>query len=112
MRVRHWVRCWDRYCLAAILAGSMALSTMWVFKVPIYQSPDEPQHLDYAWALSEQSGLFFARDMLRPLPNYYVHPYTHYLVERTGTAHVAFHPENTMPPGYGTGKYFRDLDAN
>ena len=30
--------------LAAIVIGSAALSLLWVFLVPIYQSPDEDAH--------------------------------------------------------------------
>lgn len=108
----HALRCWDRYALALLIAGAMTWSTMWAFRVPIYQAPDEPQHLDYAWALSEINGLYFGRDVMQSQPNYYVHPYTHYLVDRAATGHVAFHPGNTMPLGYGTPRYFRDLDAD
>ena len=49
---------WQRAALAAIVAGSAALTLVWVFLVPVFQAADEPTHFDYALDLHAHRGLF------------------------------------------------------
>lgn len=118
---RHWEGC----ALAGVIAASAAVSLAWVFLVPIYQSPDEPVHLDYALCLYEHGGLFRANDVAaaqrvmeaprfrgRPYIFYLLHPYSLYLADRTELATVHFNAAARMPPGYGTAAYFAELDRD
>jgi hypothetical protein len=100
---------WATLALAALVAASTGLCLRWVFLVPIYQSPDEPAHLDYALALRQNGGLFRPEGPPR-LPLETVHPVTQYLADRTATAAVAFHGDVRMPPGYGTPAFYAALD--
>jgi hypothetical protein len=119
-----WLRK-NRYALALglVVGGAAALSLVWVFVVPIYQSPDEPAHLDYALALYEHRGLIRANDIsvarrIMDTPRwrdfkfvyYQLHPYTRYLAERTEAHSIAFNPPAKVPPGYGTRAFFHALN--
>src|SRR5437879_4920364 len=71
-------RLWPRLGLAVVVAAAAGLALVWVFLVPIYQAPDEPQHLDYALAINTHRGLFQVHGK-----KYYdfpgvVHPYSVY----------------------------------
>jgi hypothetical protein len=121
-----WFRSWrDRFVLVAIIAMSAGLSIRWTFLVPIYQSPDEPVHLDYALCLYEHGSLFRANDAAiarramqepryrdYPWIYYLVHPYSRYLCERTEQGSISFNGSAHMPPGYGTKAYYRALDRD
>ncbi len=100
---------WATVILLALMAAGAGVCLRWVFLVPIFQSPDEDQHFDYALAIYQTGGLFRLHD--QPdcrLGN--VHPYTCYLVERTHTRTLPFHLDRKMPPDYGTRPYFATLD--
>ena len=104
-----WRKAAPLFLLALIVAGSTGLTLRWAFLVPIFQSPDEPMHLDYALCLMDHGWLFRAvpsPQKAEPI----IHPWTNYLVERAYTGAVAFHPENPMPADYGTPAYFEALD--
>jgi 4-amino-4-deoxy-L-arabinose transferase-like glycosyltransferase len=111
--------------LIVIIAAAVAMSLRWVFLVPIYQSPDELLHLDYALCLYEHGGLFRANDAsvprqimkaprYRDFPFFYylLHPYTHYLVARTEQGNICFNQSAQMPPGYGTKEFYQALDRD
>ncbi len=100
------------FALAAIVAAACGVSLIWVFTVPIYQSPDEPAHLDYALAIYDHGGPFLAQNTsFERLPPA-VHPYTAYLQERTRAFEISFSPGAKVEPGYGTAKYFAALDRD
>src|SRR5262245_18537831 len=94
-----WVcRQWSALVLSVIAAGAAALSLTWVYLVPIYQSPDEPVHLDYALCLLEHGGLFRASDVSAIRTNrdynfYLLHPYSHYLLDRCECATVTYNDQ-------------------
>jgi 4-amino-4-deoxy-L-arabinose transferase-like glycosyltransferase len=109
------------WVLAAIVLGAAALAVRWVFLVPIYQSPDEPLHLDYALCLHAHGGLFRAADSPAPRRNNsgenvfthdYLHPYTNYLMERSGAGPIVFNVPAKVAPDYGTDTFFERLDAD
>lgn len=100
---------WTPAALLLLMAAVAALCLRWVFLVPIFQAPDEDQHLDYALATYQTGGLFFLQDQPDFRPGN-VHPYTRYLVERTSTRSLPFHLELKMPADYGTPPYFAALD--
>lgn len=96
--------------LATIVLGAGGLAVYWVFLVPIYQAPDEPEHLDYALAINEHGGLFCGQGMsFYDLPGS-VHPYTCYLAEKTHTLEVVFRGKVKMSPEYGTLGFFTEVD--
>jgi hypothetical protein len=104
---------WAALILFAIIAGSTGLSLYWAFLVPIYQSPDEPVHLDYALSLNEHRGLFRAETVPEGAPlEWGSHPYFDYFWERTKGRLVQFHPGNRVPEAYGTREWFADLDRD
>jgi hypothetical protein len=98
--------------LPLVVASSCGLSLIWVFTVPIYQSPDEPTHLDYALAIHAHGGPFVAQDTaFEKLPPA-VHPYTAYLQARTKAYEISYSPGAKVEPGYGTSAYFAALDRD
>jgi hypothetical protein len=101
----------SRVLLSALLLVVAGVCLRWVFLVPIYQAPDEPAHLDYALALHRHGGLFRIsgppKDRLA-----LVHPYTHYLLDRSAEQTIPFHPEARMPPGYGLASFYAEVDAH
>jgi hypothetical protein len=112
MAVGSWVkRRWAGLTLSVIILAAAGLALYWVFLVPIYQSPDEFLHLDYALCISERGGLYRATEMKSwpGYPSYCAHPYTDYLVRRTDWQFVRHNPEAKVSPAYGTRAYFRDL---
>src|SRR5262249_26631458 len=113
MSARGWhARTWPGLALAAVVLAAAAQTLLWVFLVPIYQAPDEAEHLDYALAINAHRGLFLVQNTtFRALPGA-VHPYTRYLHQRTRTGEVAFRPAVKMPPGYGTAAFYEALDRD
>jgi hypothetical protein len=123
-----WIpRYWSLAALAGIVAGAGLLSLHWVYLVPIFQSPDETLHWDYAICLKQHGRLFRASapSQLRAdarLQNYYgshfryfgyfLHPYTRYLADRCEHASITFNSAAKVPPGYGTPDFFRALDRD
>jgi hypothetical protein len=92
--------------LTAIIALSAAQAAWWAFLVPIYQSPDEPAHLDYALTIHANKSLLYARNTdFKRLPPH-AHPYTDYLLDKSGGRGVMFHPGVKMPADYGTPEFF------
>jgi hypothetical protein len=110
-------RSWAWLALAGIVLGACLISLKWVFLVPVYQSPDEPVHLDYALCLMEHGKLFRASDVSairtdRQFNFYLLHPYTHYLMDRCECASITFNDAAKVPPGYGTPEFFQALDRD
>jgi 4-amino-4-deoxy-L-arabinose transferase-like glycosyltransferase len=99
--------------LAAIVVGASALSLYWAFLVPIYQAPDEPQHLDYVLSIYGAHGLLNLRE--RPTEASYfafASPAADYLVRRTGFLNVIWQSSIGMAPDYGRETYYANLDRN
>jgi hypothetical protein len=86
---------------------------VWVFTVPIFQSPDEACHLDYALHIYDRGGPYrvhaAAGDPADPLIAY--HPSVEYLIEATRFHYVRGRAEKRVEADYGTRDYFRRLDA-
>ena len=98
--------------LAGIVAAACGVSLIWVFVVPIYQSPDESAHFDYALAIYAHGRPFLAQHTsFERLPET-AHPYTAYLEKRTRALEISFSPGAKVEPGYGTAKYFAALDRD
>lgn len=109
VRSKAW---WTTAALAAVIAVAAVQATLWVFLVPIYQSPDEPAHLDYALALRAHGGLILARHTkFKELP-VDAHPYTQHLRNRSGLNAIAFNPSSKVSPDYGTPEFFAALDRD
>jgi len=92
---------------AIILAG--ALSTAWVFIVPIFQANDEAAHFDYAISIANAGHPIFIGNKKA---DWIVSPYTRYLLRANDYFRIAFHSSMRAPRGYGTRPYYRQLDAN
>lgn len=122
---------WDRLVLAAIVLSACSLSIVWVFRVPLLQNPDETSHIDYVFSIYSAGRLLNVRtppsewnvqprfegrkDRQGPESTPYdllSHQYTLYLIDATEFHRLRFHPEEKVPIEYGTGDYYRRLDAN
>ena len=92
---------------SSCLAG--ALSTVWVFLVPIFQAPDEPAHFDYAISIYSADRLIRLSD---GKPDWIVSPYTKYLMQRNRfrTHRLAFIDARTAPD-MAQSAYFARVDA-
>jgi MFS family permease len=110
---------WAMAGLVAVVLGAAGLALVWVFRVPVFQSPDEPLHFDYALAVYEHGGWFRAVDYPPPANHNryenvythdYVHPYTNFLLDFTSAGTIAFNPAAKVSPDYGSADYFRRLD--
>src|SRR5215831_1631069 len=100
--------------LACIIAVSAALSLYWVFTVPIFQSPDEHSHFDYAINIYSAGRPITVRE---PIREWHAnsdgeHLYTEYLANEAGLYAMQFHPTVKAPSGYGSRDFYRRLDAN
>ena len=119
--VHRWAEC----TLAAITLSAALLSTYWVFKVPIFQNPDENSHIDYAFSIYSADRLLNVR---RPPSEWNVHArliegvagaaydfnshqYTLYLIDSTDFMRVRFHANEKMPSDYGTASYYSNLNT-
>ena len=127
-RVRQW---WSECVLAAIVLSACLLSSIWVFRVPLLQNPDETSHIDYAFSIYSAGRLL----NVRTLPSDWnvhaqyegrkdrqgfesypfelmSHQYTLYLISATEFQRIRFHPEEKVPADYGTRAYYERLNAN
>jgi hypothetical protein len=100
--VRFWV-------VALVIAVAMLESLTWVFLVPLFQAPDEPDHTDYVFWIAHQHRLPSAADVESGIE--LSDPQVLYLVETLQTFRVAFHLEEKAPAGYGTPAYWQQVDA-
>jgi hypothetical protein len=95
--------------LTAIVAASVALSIRWVFLVPIFQSPDEPQHFDYALCLNERRALIHGEPLPADGAVPLIHPWTNHLRIASHFEAIAFHPKVHVSPDYGTPEFYEML---
>jgi 4-amino-4-deoxy-L-arabinose transferase-like glycosyltransferase len=110
----NWIRANSAaLILALIIGGAASLSLYWVFLVPMFQSPDEPTHLDYAFNIYSARRIISTREPKRrwnagpPEP---WHFYTLYLQRATNAKAIVLHSEVKVPPGYGTSDFYDRLD--
>ncbi|PZS07336.1 MAG: hypothetical protein DLM70_03680 [Chloroflexi bacterium] len=99
-----------RLYLSAIVMFAVILCVRWVFLVPIDEAPDEPSHLDYAFAIYSAGHLLNARD--NPITYGYASAYSTYLARQTMLHRIAFHPDAKVSGAYGSGGYYRALDRS
>ena len=123
---RYWAEC----VLAVIVLAAAGLSTVWVFRVPLLQNPDESSHIDYVFSIYSAGRLLNVRDSpsawnvhprfegrkdkegLESLSyDMLSHQYTLYLIDATEFQRIRFHPEQKVPADYGTIAYYKELDA-
>ena len=118
------------WMLALIILAACALASVWVWRVPLLQNPDESSHLDYVFSIYSAGRLLNVR---RPPSAWNVHPrfegrkdregpestpydllsnqYTLYLIDATEFQRIRFHPDEKVRSDYGTSDYYRNLDA-
>lgn len=105
--------------LAAIVTGAMALSTWWLWRIPIFQAPDENIHFDYVMSLRADGGLLRAADrrVVEMAPggffhpfNPQVHPVTFHLETWARTAEIRHRPNVKVAVDYGSTAYFAAID--
>jgi len=102
-------RQFERVALTGVICAAVALALFWVFLVPIFQSPDEGTHYDYATALATaHHPLRASEGVSQGLAD----PDVMYLTVATETSRIAFHGEALVPPGYGTNAYYQMLDRS
>jgi len=98
------------------IAASCTLSLIWVFVVPMFQTPDEDVHFDYAISLYTAKRLLFARE--KPvaeisLASPYVpkvHPFTWHLMVRTRALEMRGNPRVAAARDYGSISFFKRTD--
>ncbi len=98
----------ERLAVAVLIALAMLDALAWVFVVPLFQSPDEPAHADYAFWIAHHHRLPDAADRGNDV---FSDPQLRYLIDAVQTWRVAIHPEEKAPSGYGTAAYWRRIDA-
>jgi hypothetical protein len=98
---------WPAAVLALVVTSACALSLYWVFLVPIFESPDEQVHADYAFSLFRAGGLITVRDGSPGSGN----PYVPWLVSASGAERIKGSTLIKAPPGYGTAAYYASVDA-
>jgi len=101
----------ERLAAAAIVAVGLALSLVWVFRVPFFQSPDENAHADYAFALFTSHAPILARDARAATD---VHPTIRYLEDASGFRAMRYNQDGRVPgaiehagAGYGSPEFFQ-----
>lgn len=107
-----WLRC-DAVAIGLLftIPTSTCLALIWAYTVPIFQGPDEGEHLDYALSLNHHRGLFWVTPESAIAPHGgAVHPLTRHFGGVAATGTMAFRPDGRVPPGYGTAAYFEALD--
>ncbi|MBV9717941.1 MAG: DUF2142 domain-containing protein [Candidatus Eremiobacteraeota bacterium] len=97
-----------RIAALTVILLSGALSTIWVFRVPIFQAPDEPAHFDYAISLASAGRLIGLGD---GKPAWIVSPYTKYLMRASDFDRIVWRTSMHVAPDYGTRAYFARADA-
>lgn len=103
----------SRCGLVLIIGVAAVVALQWVYRVPIFQSPDEPAHYDYALCLY-QTGKLLRAPALGPNenPGALRHPYTDYLAARTALGELIRDPGLRMALDYGTPAYFAELERD
>jgi hypothetical protein len=91
-----------------IIVLGLALATVWVFRVPFFQSPDENAHADYAFTVFTTRALIRTRDA-HPATD--VHPLVRYLEDRIGFRRIRYNPDGRVPAGYGGARFYQAVDA-
>jgi hypothetical protein len=98
-----------RFALAAIVALSLAVALFWVVRMPLFESPDENAHADYAFTL-------FATQNFVPtagrIPATDVDPLVRYLGDAVAFRTMRLNPDGRVPAGYGSRAFYRALDAD
>lgn len=101
-----------RPLLAGVVALGFGLALVWVFLVPILQSPDEDAHFDYALSIYAAGHLLRVTD--RPIePDARIrrsNPFAAFLEDRTSFDLVRHSPQVPAPPLYGTGAFYDALN--
>jgi hypothetical protein len=101
------------FALGGVIAGSVGLALYWVWLVPIFQSPDEDTHLNYAFNIYSAGRLISIREPLGPWNSNPdgMHVYVDYLDRATGASAIQFHYSQKVAPDYGSREYYTRLDA-
>lgn len=98
------------HALAVVLCAlAVAFSAGWAVVLPIFLSPDEDSHYDYALTL------YTAGRPMRPAENVVgrdTHPVVAYLMGATHARQERLDGAVRADRGYGSAAYFRALDAN
>jgi 4-amino-4-deoxy-L-arabinose transferase-like glycosyltransferase len=108
-----------RLVLAGIVAGGATLSVYWAFLVPIFQAPDEPMHIDYAFSIYSAGRPISARESYhawtrprRPGGWSVWHVYTVYLMNYPDLEGMEGNPAAKVPASYMTRGYLDEIDRH
>jgi hypothetical protein len=100
---------WERAIAATIVLCATVLCGFWALRVPLFQEPDEVAHADAAFAYFDAGRPFVVR---HPTITNFVTPQLRYLMKATEYRRLRYNNHAAVAKGYGTGEYFRALDAN
>ena len=92
--------------IVILLCG--AVSAAWALVIPIFQSPDEPAHFDYAVSIMQAHRLVRRADGTSAT---IATPLTQYLLKASDFRRIAGHSPMHVAPNYGSAGYYRALDA-
>jgi hypothetical protein len=96
------------YLAGFLIAIATALAAVWMLMLPIFLSPDEDTHYDYALTLySAGRPVVASEDRV----GRDTHPVVAYLMNATHARQQRLDRNVGADPGYGTLAYFRHLDA-
>jgi hypothetical protein len=94
--------------LAVIIAASCGTAAVWAVGVPIFLSPDESAHADYAFALYDAGKPFRVKEAR---PETLVTAQARYLAEATEYRRLRYSTFARVPPEFGTARYRARIDA-
>jgi hypothetical protein len=117
VRARFVLRLAEFGLLAGVILAAMLLALVWTRVIPIFQSPDEQVHYDYATSIAAAGRLISTREgPAVPLIRHEVlgvaSPLTLYLERRTDFHRIIFNKGQAVAAGYGAPEYFADLDRD
>jgi hypothetical protein len=99
---------WESAALVTLIALAALLASLWAYRQPIYQQPDELAHADYVFALIDAGTLYALHD---GKPANEVAPTTRYLARAAAYRLLRYNSGARAPAGYGSLPFFRKLDA-
>ncbi len=95
------------FLAGTVIALGTALAAVWMLLLPIFLSPDEDTHYDYALTLSTSGRPVRASENRVGRDT---HPVVEYLMRATHARQQRLDRNVPADPGYGTLDYFRKLD--
>lgn len=95
--------------LIAIVSLAAIVGSAWAYRMPFLQGTDEQAHADYAFALFD--GRHGSAGALKK-PADHVTAQVRFLERESNFWALRFYEDSRVPSGYGSRRFFRDVDAS